>query len=1202
MIMKRSISSVKCCLLSLFLILAFNSNAQPVISSFSPRLGQVGTQVIINGSGFNPVAANNVVYFGAVKAQVTAADDVSLTVIAPPGATHEPISVTNNFLTAYSRSPFIITLPQPGVFTPESFMQRYDSRIPASGSTINAVDLDLDGKSDIINFEQGGTIFKVSRNQSSQGNISFADPQQYSSTFNVSEVVVADLDGDGFKDIIANNRGDAVVSYFRNTSSNGNITFASRLNIPLPGTSWGIAVGDIDQDGKPDLIASIYNLNKVAILKNTTTAGNVSFASAVQFNTGTNPARIACADLNNDGKNDVAILCLIQGQDHVATYRNTTIGGAISFSDYTSYPTPGYPSSLSTGDLDSDDDIDLAVVTNHNNTLYVFQNTSLPAQSITLAHQLTIPTSNWAVSVNISDLNGDSKPDIAFTHSNLSMLSVCRNTSDNFNLSFDTRVNYAGKLNPVNLIAADLDNDGRSELTTANTNCFSAHINKSNEPYIADFNPSNGLPGTTITITGLNFKNVTSVNVGGVPAASFQVISDNQVTATVGSGSTGNISITNLHGSYTRSGFTLGEAAVPPVIASVSPWSGAINSQVTISGNNFSPAANGNIVKFGAVKANVTSASPNNVTVTVPPGSSFEELTLSKEGLTAYSALPFNVTFAGGSSFYPSSFSSPFQPISNVPIQFNSFAFNDLDDDGKTDYAGGYQNHILIGKNTSASGTISFITSQLQVKTGIADVLTHDLNGDGKAELITTNNNHNLISIFENKSDVNNLQFSQPSDYWVGRNLKCAAIRDMDGDGRPDIILIDAVELQRLKIFKNISTSTTIGFASPFLLPYFNTVLNSTTAEINGDGKPDLIVLHHNTTTAAYLSVYKNISTPGNFDFTLVANYAVSGSPRFVDAADIDKDGKMDIVTAGYGTPSSTSVLSIFRNTTDQNTGVIAFANGIHSPLPANRYITGLALGDIDGDNKPDIALSHQYSTRTVGLFRNVSTPGLINLETPFDISVSADYQQVALIDLDADGKLELTTSNQTFKNQMVGAPLPIRLVSLTASKYTGNSVKVNWQTSNEINTDKFFAEHSIDGINFTSIGVITALNSIAGNKYSIIHSTPSHGFNYYRLKIVDRDTRIEYSYVVRANLDAKTPRLNVYPTIASGYVIAEHPTSTNATIHLTDANGRIIKLIVVEKDVLQTRIELVGLSSGTYFITWNAAGIKYTESILVKK
>ena len=98
-------------LLLLSLIFILNSNSQPTINSFSPTSGPVGTSVTIPGANFSTTATNNVVYFGVVRANVTAASTNSLTATVPAGAAYQPISVTTNNLTAYSNKSFIVTFP-----------------------------------------------------------------------------------------------------------------------------------------------------------------------------------------------------------------------------------------------------------------------------------------------------------------------------------------------------------------------------------------------------------------------------------------------------------------------------------------------------------------------------------------------------------------------------------------------------------------------------------------------------------------------------------------------------------------------------------------------------------------------------------------------------------------------------------------------------------------------------------------------------------------------------------------------------------------------------------------------------------------------------------------------------------------------------------------------------------------------------------
>ena len=74
----------------------------PRITSFSPTSAAVGDTVTITGSGFSTTAANNIVYFGGVRATVSSATPTQLVVTVPSGAKDEPITVTANGKTGES--------------------------------------------------------------------------------------------------------------------------------------------------------------------------------------------------------------------------------------------------------------------------------------------------------------------------------------------------------------------------------------------------------------------------------------------------------------------------------------------------------------------------------------------------------------------------------------------------------------------------------------------------------------------------------------------------------------------------------------------------------------------------------------------------------------------------------------------------------------------------------------------------------------------------------------------------------------------------------------------------------------------------------------------------------------------------------------------------------------------------------------------
>src|SRR3954447_11470918 len=88
--------------LFLFILYVPRLFAQPVINSFVPASGAVGSSVTIQGTGFSSNANDNTVLFGTIKAAVTAASPASLTATVPNGAVYGPVTVVNEHLSATS--------------------------------------------------------------------------------------------------------------------------------------------------------------------------------------------------------------------------------------------------------------------------------------------------------------------------------------------------------------------------------------------------------------------------------------------------------------------------------------------------------------------------------------------------------------------------------------------------------------------------------------------------------------------------------------------------------------------------------------------------------------------------------------------------------------------------------------------------------------------------------------------------------------------------------------------------------------------------------------------------------------------------------------------------------------------------------------------------------------------------------------------
>ena len=106
-------------------------------------------------------------------------------------------------------------------------------------------------------------------------------------------------------------------------------------------------------------------------------------------------------------------------------------------------------------------------------------------------------------------------------------------------------------------------------------------------PDIIRFAPAHGTSGTQVMIMGKNFGNATKVRFGSVLAASFTIVNDSLIKATVGTGASGVIQVNNPGGEDTLGYFTfVQQQAAKPEIRKFEPTSGTTGTKVVITGKN----------------------------------------------------------------------------------------------------------------------------------------------------------------------------------------------------------------------------------------------------------------------------------------------------------------------------------------------------------------------------------------------------------------------------------------------------------------------------------------------------------------------------------------------------------------------------------------------------------------------------------------
>jgi hypothetical protein len=453
----------------------------PVLNSFSPVSGAPGATVTLSGLNFSSVPSSNIVYFGATRASVLAASSTSLNVAVPAGATFAPITVTVGGLTAYAQTPFQVTFPGPGTFDATSLGPRVDIGVGTGPARISIGDIDGDGKPDLVIARSDDSTVWVLRNIGASGSplsaATFAPPvilPVQGATASLSGLALADLDGDGRLDIVAADYLDNKISVFQNLSSPGNLTsntFGARIDLAVGASPRDVAVADFDGDGRPDIAVACYDSGTVSIIQNLNSGGMLttnSFALWFDLAAASGIEGIVSVDVDGDGKADL-VTCG-GNSDATSIFRNTSLPGSLSTNSFANrVDFPGGGDWLAAGDLDGDGKPDVAVGSWTKQVLSVFRNTST-AGSIT-SNSLA-PRVDYSVGANvhrvaIGDLDGDGKPEVVVVAELPSLMAVFKNNSTPGNItsnSFAPAVDFSTGWNAHAVAIGDLNGDGRPDV------------------------------------------------------------------------------------------------------------------------------------------------------------------------------------------------------------------------------------------------------------------------------------------------------------------------------------------------------------------------------------------------------------------------------------------------------------------------------------------------------------------------------------------------------------------------------------------------------------------------------------------------------------------------------------------------------------------------------------------------------------------
>ena len=695
-------------------------------------------------------------------------------------------------------------------------------------TSMAVADLDGNGQSDVITGN--GMSYDVSVLLAS-GTGGYLDPVSYpvdAFTLGFLAVAVGDVDGDGRIDVVATGFNNDEILLWPG-DGNGGLGAATSLSAGSGHDPTAIAIADVDGDGKPDLVTANGDSNDVSVLKGDGAGG---FAAPTHAPAGGWPLALAVADLDGDGHPD--LVTLNSDSLDVSVLHGDGAGGFAPPSA-TSIGPDARPFGLAVGDLDGDGRPDVAVA-NAGSDGSMFPPPELPGSvsvlmndgSGVLAAAVQYPVGSGdgrADHVVIGDVTGDGLADIVASRPLANAATVFAGDGAG---GFGRAVLVPAGVGPAPLALADATGDGHVDVLTANAVGSSLSV----------------LPGDGQGRVGFP---------GNFPAG---------------------------NGPYAVAAGDLDGDGLPDVVTA-NAFADTVSVLLNDGAGGLRPPVDYPVESF-----------PNSVAIGDMNGDGHADLVVANLGGGTVSVLRGDGAGGFGAATSTSvggTFESPY-----------ALALGDANGDGKLDVATANTNisndsiSLLLGDGQGGFAPAQLFAPGPSGYYQPQGVVLADVTGDGHADIVTADTGADSLSLLVGDGAGG---FAPALLLPTDLGPVAVAAGDVTGDGIVDLVSLDTTT-QDVSVLVGDGAG---GFAEPANYPIypFEDVVDYNPwpwglalADVDGDGMPDIVTAN---TQNDSVSVLPNDGAGG---FGHFLNFGTGAHPGAAAVADIDGDGRADVITA----------------------------------------------------------------------------------------------------------------------------------------------------------------------------------------------------------------------------------------------------------------------------------------------------------------